>query len=83
MIFNLNGSVRNHQLCLHSCCLCMERLSLSAVRLRGRRGAPGHQCPQVVPNWKRSKARGEDRRGEGREGGGTKFRVVELMKKLR
>lgn len=81
MIFSLNGSVRNYQLCLHSCCLCMESLSLSAVQLRGRWGAPGHQCPQVVPNRKRSKGRREEREG-GREGGGTKFRVVELMKKL-
>ena len=37
MIFSLKGSVRNHQLCLHSRCRHTESLSLLACLLRGRR----------------------------------------------
>lgn len=50
MILGLNGSVRNHQLCLHSRCRCTESLSLWAGQLRGRQGALGHQSAQVAPN---------------------------------
>lgn len=60
MIFSVNGSVRNHQLCLHSCCRHTESLSLLACRLRGRRALRVTSVHKWLPI----------RKGGGGEGGG-------------
>lgn len=81
MIFSLNGSVRNHQLCLHSRCRHTESLSLLGCRL-GKEGALRvTSMKKWFPIRKGGTERGRKRVCGGEEGGGAIFSVGETLGK--